>query len=63
MNSHKAIEPVDTKEELAQLAQVGSQTIARVKKIEQKATEDVKQQLEQGEMSIHEASHQRNVKF
>lgn len=54
VNSPK-LEVIDTREELAKIAKVGSQTIARVKKIEEKAKPEVKQALEQGTMSINEA--------
>jgi hypothetical protein len=54
-NSPKPITPVDTRKEVAKSAGVSDNTIARVKKIEEKATPEVKGKLEQGEISINEA--------
>lgn len=51
-NSDKAI---DTKKEIAKLAGVSHDTVNRVKKIEEKAPEEVKNKLVSGEMSINEA--------
>lgn len=45
--------PVDTKRELAKLANVSHDTIARVKKIEEKASPEQKQKLESGAASIN----------
>ncbi len=47
--------PIDTKKELAKIAGVSHDTINRVKKIEEKAPEEVKEKLSTGEMSINEA--------
>ena len=54
-NSDKAKDKIDTKKELAKIAGVSHDTIVRVKKIEEKAPEDVKEKLSTGEMSINEA--------
>jgi len=54
VNSPKAIEPIDTRKELAKVASVGEQTIARVKVIEAKATPEIKEQLSKGELSINQ---------
>ena len=47
--------PVDTKKELAKIAGVSHDTIAKVKKIEAKATPQVKAKLASGEISINQA--------
>jgi hypothetical protein len=47
--------PVDTKKELARIASVSHDTIAKVKKIEHTGSEEMKQQLLRGEISINEA--------
>jgi N6-adenosine-specific RNA methylase IME4 len=44
---------IDTKRELAKVANVSHDTIAKVKVIEEKATEEVKQKLSSGEVSIN----------
>jgi N6-adenosine-specific RNA methylase IME4 len=46
--------PIDTRKELAKIASVGEQTIARVKVIEAKATPEIKAQLSTGELSINQ---------
>ena len=46
---------VDTKKELAKVANVSHDTIAKVKKIQAQATEEVKTQLSTGEVSINQA--------
>ena len=46
---------VDTKKELAKVANVSHDTIAKVKKIQSNATPEVKEQLNNGEISINEA--------
>lgn len=51
---------IDTKKEVAKIANVSHDTIARVKKIEEKAPEEVKEKLASGEMSINEAF--KNIK-
>ena len=48
-------EPVDTREELAQVAGVSHDTISKAKVIAAKAPEAVKQKLRTGELSIHAA--------
>jgi len=48
------LEAVNTNKELAKIASVGEQTIARVKVIEAKASEEVKAQLSTGEVSINQ---------
>ena len=49
------IEKVDTKKELAKIANVSHDTIAKVKRIETVASPEVKAQLSTGEMSINQA--------
>jgi DNA modification methylase len=46
--------PIDTRKELSKIASVGEQTIARVKVIEAKASDEVKAQLITGEVSINQ---------
>lgn len=53
--SDKAITSIDTKKELASLAGVSHDTIAKVKVIEQKADEETKEKLSSGEVSINQA--------
>ena len=53
--SDKVAQPVDTKKELAKIANVSHDTIAKVKHIEAKATPEVKAQLSTGEVSINQA--------
>lgn len=56
--SQKSVNPiqkVDTQKELAKVAGVSHDTIAKVEKIEQKAPEAVKKQLRTGEISINKA--------
>ena len=54
--SDKSFMPtVDTKKELAKVAGVSHDTIAKVEKIEKQATPEVKEQLRTGEMSINQA--------
>lgn len=48
------IEKVDTRQELAKVANVSHDTIAKVKKIQEKAPEEVKAKLETGEVSINQ---------
>jgi len=45
----------DTRKELSKIADVGNNTIAKVKKIQAKATEEVKAKLSTGEVSINAA--------
>lgn len=49
------ITPIDTKKEIAKIAGTSHDTIARVKKIEEKAPEEVKEKVKNGEMSINQA--------
>ena len=49
------IKPIDTRKELSKIAGVGEQTISRVKVIEAKAEESVKEKLLNGEISINQA--------
>ena len=49
------IKPIDTRKELSKIAGVGEQTISRVKVIEAKAEETVKEKLLNGEISINQA--------
>ena len=53
--SDKSITPIDTKKELAKVANVSHDTIAKVKVIEAKAPEEVKEKLSTGEVSINQA--------
>lgn len=56
--SQKSVEvqkPIDTQKELAKVAGVSHDTIAKVEKIEQKATPEIKTQLQTGEISINQA--------
>lgn len=47
--------PIDTRKELSKVANVSHDTIAKVKKIQEKATEEVKAKLSTGEVSINSA--------
>lgn len=49
------VKPIETRKELAKVANVSHDTIAKVKVIEAKAPEEVKQELKAGRMSINEA--------
>lgn len=51
----KSDNPVDTKRELAAIAGVSHDTIAKAKKIHMQAPEDVKQKVRSGELSINQA--------
>ena len=51
----KVTNKINTREELSKVAQVGERTLARVKKIQEKATEEVKAKLSTGEVSINAA--------
>lgn len=53
--SDKPIDRVDTKKEIAKVANVSHDTVAKVKAIEAKAPEEVKQKLSTGEVSINQA--------
>ena len=48
------VEPIETRKELAKVAQVSHDTIAKVKHIEQKASPEVKAKLNTGEVSINQ---------
>jgi len=56
--SDKAV--IDTKKEIAKIAGVSHDTVAKVKKIEAKATPEIKEQLRNGDMSINQAYKQIN---
>jgi len=47
--------PIDTREELSKLAHVSHDTIHKVKTIEEKATDDIKEQARTGKLSVNEA--------
>jgi len=49
------VKPIETRKELAKVANVSHDTIAKVKKIEAVASEEVKDRLNSGEISINEA--------
>lgn len=49
------INPIDTKKEIAKIAGTSHDTIAKVKKIEEKAPGEVKEKIKNGEMSINQA--------
>lgn len=55
LTSVRNLTNVDTKKELAKVAQVSHDTIAKVKHIEQKATPEIKAKLNTGEVSINQA--------
>jgi DNA modification methylase len=54
-NSDNLIDKIDTKKEVAKVASVSHDTIAKVKQIEAKAPEEVKEKLRTGEVSINQA--------
>ena len=49
------VQTVNTREELSKVAQVGERTLAKVKKIQEKAPEEIKAKLATGEVSINAA--------
>ena len=53
--SDESLPEISTKKELAKIANVSHDTIAKVKKIEATATPEVKEKLNTGQMSINEA--------
>ena len=53
--SANPLNPVDTRKEVAKTAGVSHDTISKVKKIQQKAPEEIKQKLEKQEISINQA--------
>jgi N6-adenosine-specific RNA methylase IME4 len=55
MSDNPIIETIDTKKELAKVANVSHDTIAKVKKIEAVAPEEMKTKLRTGEVSINQA--------
>jgi len=55
ISTNPIIEKVDTRKELAKVASVSDNTIAKVKVIQQKATDTVKEQLATGELTINKA--------
>lgn len=54
-NSDKAILPIDTKKELAKIAGVSHDTIAKVKTIREKAKPEIVEKVRKNEMSVNEA--------
>lgn len=54
----KKIDPIETRKEIAKLAGVSHDTVSKVKKIEEKATPEVKKKLENQEISINQAYQQ-----
>ena len=53
--SDESLKEVSTKKELSKVASVSHDTIAKVKKIQEKASEEVKEKLSTGEVSINAA--------
>jgi len=47
------VKPIDTKKELANVAKVSHDTIAKVKVIQAKATEEVKEKLSSGNQKVN----------
>jgi len=56
-NSSKS-KPINTRAEIAKTAGVSEDTIAKVKKINAKASDDIKDKLVKGEISVHKAYQQ-----
>lgn len=54
VKSPNPIQKINTREEIAKIAQVGDDTIKKVKTIEAKAPEEVKEKLRAGEVSINQ---------
>ncbi|MGL4999217.1 MAG: MT-A70 family methyltransferase, partial [Cetobacterium sp.] len=52
------VEKINTRAELSKIANVGDRTMGKVKKIRDEASEEMKQKLEQGTVSINEAYNQ-----
>jgi N6-adenosine-specific RNA methylase IME4 len=52
-NSANLLHPIDTRAELAKIAGVSHDTIARIEKIVQKAPEEVKEKLRRGDLTIN----------
>ena len=61
--SAEPISPITTRNELAKVAGVSHDTIAKVEKIERKAPEAVKKQLRTGEISINKAYNAAVMRF
>ena len=61
--SAEPVSPVTTRQELAKVAGVSHDTIAKVEKIERKAPEAVKKQLRTGEISINKAYNAAVMRF
>ena len=57
------VAPIDTQKEIAKIAGVSHDTIAKVEKIERKAPEAVKKQLRTGEISINKAYNAAVMRF
>ncbi len=55
LSTSTKVQKVDARKELSKIADVGNNTIAKVKKIQAKATEEVKAKLSTGEVSINAA--------
>jgi ParB-like chromosome segregation protein Spo0J len=55
ISANPIIEKIDTRQEIAKIANVSHDTIAKVKKIQAVATPEVKEKLNTGTMSINEA--------
>jgi hypothetical protein len=53
--------PIDTRKKIADIAKVSHDTISKVKKIQEKASDEMKKQLSTGEISINEAYKKINV--
>ena len=56
ISTNPIIEKIDTRKEIAKVASVSDNTIAKVKVIQAKATEEVKEKLSSGNLSINEAN-------
>lgn len=54
----KSVKPIDTQKEVAKLAGVSHDTIAKVERIEREATPEIKEQVISGELSINAAYQQ-----
>jgi DNA modification methylase len=53
--SAESLKPINTRQELAKVANVSHDTISKVKTIEQKASPEIKEKLTTGEISINQA--------
>jgi N6-adenosine-specific RNA methylase IME4 len=58
----KSPQPIKTREELAKIAGVSDNTISKIKKIEEKGSEEVKKSLAKGEISINQAHNEIKTK-